>query len=81
MKINKGLEKQLAKEVFSLMVNDDAQRVDNRYIFYLEYTRKFPNELNEKLHSFVMNVYSLYQINNMEDASAVNSEQGESNGN
>ena len=65
MKINKGLEKQLAKEVFSLMVNDDAQRVDNRYIFYLEYTRKFPNELNEKLHSLMMNVYSLYKISNI----------------
>ncbi len=67
MKINKGLEKQLAKETLNLMVNDDELRVENRYTFYLEYTRRFPNELNQKLHSFVMNVYSLYKISNIKN--------------
>ena len=67
MKINKGLEKQLAKETFRLMVNDDEQRVENRYKFYLEYTRKHPGQLNEELHSFMMNVYSLYKIMKIKD--------------
>ncbi len=65
MKINKGLEKQLAKETFGFMVIDDQERVENKYTFYLEYTRRFPNELNEKLHSLMMNVYSLYKISNI----------------
>jgi len=65
MGINKGLEKQLAKETFSLMVIDDEERAESKYNFYLEYTRRFPKELNEKLHSLMMNVYSLYKISNI----------------
>ncbi len=75
MKINKGLEKQLAKETLNLMVNDDEQRVENRYIFYLEYTRKFPKEFDQKLQSFMMNVYSLYHIHNMKDGKNAKGEQ------
>ncbi len=67
MAINKGLEKQLAKETLSLMVNDDEERVEKKYQFYLQYTRGYSRQLDTNLQSFMMHVYSLYRISKLND--------------
>ncbi len=67
MAINKGLEKQLAKETLSLMVNDDEERVEKKYQFYLQYTSGYQKQLDTNLQLFMMHVYSLYQISKLND--------------
>ncbi len=62
MKINKGLEKQLAKETLSFIVDYDKERIESHYIEYLEYTRRFPQEFNKRIQRTVVNSYAFYRM-------------------
>lgn len=62
MKINKGLEKQLAKETLGFIVDYDKERIEFKYITYLEYTRRFPNEFDKRIQKVVVNSYGFYKM-------------------
>jgi len=62
MKMNKGLEKQLAKETMCFIIHGDKERVESNYIEYLEYTRKFPHEYDQRIQRVVVNSYAFYKM-------------------
>ncbi len=68
MKINKGLEKQMAKEIFTSIINANKESVERNYINYLKYTREYREEYDKRIQSVVMNGYSHYKINELKDA-------------
>ena len=62
MKINKGLEKQMAKEILSLIINDDEKRVRTNYKNYLEYIGRYSKEKDNRILSIVKKCYEFYRI-------------------
>jgi len=62
MGINKGLEKQMAKEILSLIINDDEKRVRTNYKNYIEYTERYSKENDNRILSIVKKCYEFYRI-------------------
>jgi len=70
MKINKGLEKQLAKEIFGFIISYDKERIESKYLSYLEYTRRFPHESDKRIQRTVVNSYAFYKMGEIKNGNS-----------